>query len=127
MGSRTVFECEECGHATRIPNLEAALARAEAAEQQYENLLRAGEDQDEAFDKCRARLQAVRMDGQLLATALRDLSVAAALFEQTPSDEHRESLNAVQDYVEQLLEEFVEQRGDILPRYLHTGRPKGAS
>lgn len=34
--------------------------RAEAAEQQYENLLRAGEDQTAAFDECRDKLAGVR-------------------------------------------------------------------
>jgi hypothetical protein len=56
----------------------------------------------------------------VLATALRDLSVAAALFEQNASEDNRKSLNRVNDYAEALLARFVDVQGDIRPEYFET-------
>lgn len=57
-------------------------------------------------------------DPQTLATALRDLSTSAALFEQNQSTRNRRRLNHVSDYVERVLDEFVASEGDVRPRYL---------
>lgn len=54
---------------------------------------------------------------QDVATALRDLSLSAALFEQNPSATHRQSLNYRNDYAEALLERFISLYGDIRSSY----------
>lgn len=57
-------------------------------------------------------------DPQTLATALRDLTVAAELYEQAPDEKSRARLRRVCGYVEMLLDRFVAVEEDIYPRYL---------
>jgi len=56
----------------------------------------------------------------VLATALRDLSGAAALFEQNASEDNRKRLNRANDYAEALLTRFVDVEGDLHPEYFET-------
>ncbi len=57
-------------------------------------------------------------DPQTLATALRDLSVAANLFEGNPNDRNRQRLLYTQEYIEILLDQFTASESDIYPAYL---------
>lgn len=57
-----------------------------------------------------------------LATALRDLSCAMAIYDAARSDEHAVELHVASDYAEWLLSEFVRQEGDIHPHYLGSAK-----
>ena len=52
---------------------------------------------------------------QLVATALRDLSVAVHLWEQDPTEGKRRAMIGNADKAEDALELFVEREGDIRP------------